>query len=205
MTGGICFNEWLIQAGLLTLSSTPTEVTRFAKVEVDWDRTLAWADGGYYGRLFMNVRGREPRGVIAANDYERVRDEIAERILAIPDPDGQPLGTRVFKPDHIYRSVRNVAPDLLVYFGDLAWRSIGSVGHGRVHTFENDTGPDDANHAQHGIFILHDGQTRASGPVPGVRLLDLAPTILDLVGEPIPADMLGASMIRTIRSARARL
>ena len=44
--------------------------------------------------------------------------------------------------------VRGVAPDLLVYFDNLGWRSVGSFGHGDVYTFENDTGPDDANHAE---------------------------------------------------------
>ena len=30
--------------------------------EIDWSQTLAWGDGGYYGRLFLNVKGREPQG-----------------------------------------------------------------------------------------------------------------------------------------------
>ena len=51
--------------------------------------------------------------------------------------------------------MNGVAPDLLVYFGDLAWRAVGTVGgEDGVHTFENDTGPDDANHAQDGLLIM---------------------------------------------------
>ena len=196
MQGGICVNEWLIRQGLLSLQSTPSTVTPFAKLPIDWNNTVAWGDGGYYGRLFMNVEGREPNGTISAADYERVRDEIADGLRAIPGPDGEPLNTRVYRPEEIYRRVRNVAPDLLVYFGDLDWRSVGSVGHGSVYTFENDTGPDDANHAEHGIFVLHDGNARHGGPAPNLRLLDLAPTILDLLGQPIPTDMQGRSIAR---------
>ena len=191
MDGGICINEWLIGQDKLTLESRPAELTPFAKLSVDWSKTVAWGDGGYYGRLFMNVKGREPDGTIAPADYERVRDEIAEGLRAIPGPDGRALGTRVYKPEQIYRSVRNVAPDLVVYFGDLDWRSVGSVGHGSVYTFENDTGPDDANHAQQGIFILYEGNGRRGGPTPGLRLIDLGPTILDLLDEPVPGDMQG--------------
>ncbi|MGQ9481090.1 hypothetical protein [Chloroflexus sp.] len=61
--------------------------------------------------------------------------------------DGRPLGNRVFVPEHLYRAVRGVAPDLIVYFGDLAWRIMVIVGGDGLFTRENSTGPDDANHA----------------------------------------------------------
>ena len=77
---------------------------------MDWDRTRVWSEGGYYARVFMNVRGREPRGVIDPQDYERVRDEIKERLEATVDPQGNSLGTLVFRPEEVYRNVRNVAP-----------------------------------------------------------------------------------------------
>jgi predicted AlkP superfamily phosphohydrolase/phosphomutase len=60
----------------------------------------------------------------------------------------------VFKPQEIYQKVRGRAPDLIVYFDDLAWRSVGSVGINSLHTVENDTGPDDANHAPFGLMIF---------------------------------------------------
>jgi len=74
----------------------------------------------------------------------------------------------------------------------LQWRSVGSFGHGGVHTFENDIGPDDANHAPNGMYILYDpkqdyGGRRMDGP----QLMDVAPTILDIMDVPIPADMQG--------------
>src|SRR5262245_37192321 len=64
MDGGICFNEWLIAEGYLTLAERVDKPTPIGKVKIDWSRTRAWGDGGYYGRLFMNVRGREPQGTI---------------------------------------------------------------------------------------------------------------------------------------------
>ena len=60
----------------------------------------------------------------------------------------------MFRPEEVYKHVRNVAPDLIVHFGGLAWRSIGGVGYPTIHVRENDTGPDDCNHAQHGAFVL---------------------------------------------------
>src|SRR5262249_4715170 len=128
-------------------------------------------------------------------DYERVRDDLAVRIAAIPDERGEALGTRVFRPEEVYDEINGVAPDLIVHFGDLRWRSVGTLGgDDGVHTFENDTGPDDANHAQDGMIIL-----RAPGVPPERRddmhLLDVAPTVLGLLGLPVPDRMRGKSLL----------
>ncbi len=91
----------------------------------------------------------------------------------------------VFRPEQIYAEVNNIAPDLLVYFGDLSWRSIGTVGTGSIWTSENDTGPDDANHAQHGMFILYDPHRPGDGEmVVDASIYDIAPTILSLFEGP---------------------
>jgi len=55
MDGGICFNEWLIQEGYLRVKNYPDKPTRMTFDMVDWSKTKAWGDGGYYGRLFINV------------------------------------------------------------------------------------------------------------------------------------------------------
>ena len=65
----------------------------------------------------------------------------------------------------------------MVYFGDLLWRSVGQVGTGAVHVFENDTGPDDANHAHEGLYVLAGGGA-APGPGGERDIRDIAPTLL---------------------------
>lgn len=198
MQGGVCLNEWLVQEGYLRLLGYPDAPTPLGRLDVDWPRTTAWGDGGYYGRLFLNVRGREPAGLIAPEDYERVRGELADRLERLPGPDGRPLGTRVFRPERIYRATRNVPPDLIIYFGDLRWRSIGSVGHAAIWTRDNDTGPDGANHSQHGICIIADRAGRpgpaAAAPgseVQGLSIYDICPTVLAALGLAVPADLPG--------------
>jgi predicted AlkP superfamily phosphohydrolase/phosphomutase len=193
MMGGICFNEWLKQEGYLTLEYQPDGIVPLEKCEVDWDKTMAWGSGGYYARLFLNVKGREPDGIIAPVDYEKVRDELAERIAGITDPEGNNIGSVAYKPEEIYQKVNNIAPDLVVYFGNLNWRSVGSLGMNRIHTPENDTGPDDANHAQEGLYIWYDPNSQGQGQGPTQHLMDVAPTILKQLGVPVPADMQGAA------------
>jgi predicted AlkP superfamily phosphohydrolase/phosphomutase len=194
MDGGICVNEWLRRDGYLVLSQEPAGPTRLTPELVDWDRTIAWGEGGYYCRLFLNVAGREPRGVVAPKEYERFRGELKEKLEALGDDEGRPIGTVAHRPEELYPERNGIAPDLLVYFGDLLWRSVGQVGTGTVHVFENDTGPDDANHAHEGLYVLV-AEGVPAGPGPERDLRDVAPTILELLGEPVPADMEGISML----------
>jgi predicted AlkP superfamily phosphohydrolase/phosphomutase len=192
MDGGITINEWLINEGYLVLAEKPQGIVPLEKVKVDWSKTRAWGSGGYYGRIFLNVQGREPQGVIPPSEYEKVRDELIEKICAIPDDKGKPLATRVHKPQQIYRATKNIPPDLIVIFGDLYWRAVGSIGLNTLHTFENDTGPDDANHAQMGMFIYYDPRRNLGGrELKGLQLYDIAPTVLNEFGLQVPGDMIG--------------
>jgi predicted AlkP superfamily phosphohydrolase/phosphomutase len=192
MEGGIALNEWLVRQGYLVLHEPPAVPSRLEALKVDWSKTTAWGSGGYYGRLFLNVKGREPRGLIEPGDYEATRDRLIAELEALGDPEGRPIGTRVLKPEDLYRTIRGAAPpDLLVYFGNLRWRSVGTVGAGTIHTFENDTGPDDANHAQDGLIVLAGPGVPAQGPVEGLEIRDLTPTVLRLFGLDIPEDIQG--------------
>jgi len=195
MEGGVCFNDWLIREGYLALSEEVEAIVPVAKAPIDWSRTVAWGDGGYYGRLFLNVRGREPQGVVDPGRYEEVRDELARRLEAMPGPDGRPLGTRVIKPEDAYPDVRGVAPDLIVYFGDLDWRSVGTIGNPDVFTHENDTGPDGANHDRTGVFAMVGAPGQPAGRVEGLRLVDVGPTILSLYGIEPPEGVVGRSFL----------
>jgi predicted AlkP superfamily phosphohydrolase/phosphomutase len=194
MLGGVCVNEWLIQEGLLALKAQPAEPGPLKPADVDWSRTKAWGEGGYYARVFINVRGREPEGIVPEDEYASFRDELARKLAAIPDDAGRALETKVFKPEEIYREQRNVAPDLLVYFDDLRWRSVGRVGTGEVYTRENDTGPDDANHAEEGIVIMKAPGIAANRRIEGARLIDMGPTVLDLLGYDVPPAMIGRTL-----------
>ena len=197
MMGGFAVNQWLRQEGLLVLKDEPRYegLVPFEKVEVDWEKTTAWGAGGYYSRIFMNVQGREPQGKIPAGDYEKVRDELKVKLEAIVDHEGNPMGSVVFKPEDLYREVRNVAPDLMVYFGNLRWRALGTFGLPSLYTFENDLGPDDANHDQEGVFVLWDPRQNHGGRYEeSLQLMDVAPTVLELMGVPVPPDMQGQAV-----------
>jgi predicted AlkP superfamily phosphohydrolase/phosphomutase len=192
MKGCLCINEWLMQQDYLNLKEYPAKQTDFDKCEVDWSKTKAWGWGGYYARIFMNVKGREPNGVIPKEDYHRVREELRKKLLAIRGPNGEAFINKVFTPEELYGTPKGDMPDLMAYFDNLYWRSAGTVGHNSLYLDENDTGPDDSVHWHDGIFIMyHKKKVYSKDKLQKMTIYDVAPTILDIMKIPIPSDMQG--------------
>jgi predicted AlkP superfamily phosphohydrolase/phosphomutase len=162
MIGGFCLNQWLYQEGYLVFKDeVPTDrLVRFEDLKVDWAKTTAWGSGGYYGRLSFNVQGREPQGLIPQEDYEKVRSEMAEKLESLVDHEGNSLNTICYKPEDIYREVRNVAAveedslpsQLRITHRNLNDNTIAGVAHTQVAAFsvqyhpEASSGPHDSNY-----------------------------------------------------------
>ncbi|HCA46362.1 MAG TPA: phosphodiesterase [Armatimonadetes bacterium] len=196
MQGSFAINDWLIQEGLLTLKEPVEGLTRFTPDLVDWERTVAWSWGGYYGRLFMNVEGREPQGIVAKADYERVRDDLIARIKAIKDHHGRTMDSQVLRPQEIYTGAHvDDAPDLMIYLDDLNWRLGQDVGNSALHTFDTEIGPDDSVHDYCGMIAARLPGERQLTIREGTHVMDVAPTVLEILGEPIPDHMEGRSLL----------
>lgn len=192
MTGAFCVNQWLAREGYLVFSEEPSEEMPLERAKVDWANTRAWAWGGYYARIFVNLRGRESHGTIATSDYERFLGELSAKLNSIQGPNGENWDTKVSRPQELYDECNGDPPDLMVYFDDLRWRAAGTVGHSTDYLLENDTGPDDAVHSRDGIVIL--ANAGVTGPIVDAKLVDIGPTILNLLGVPIPDDMTGRAL-----------
>jgi predicted AlkP superfamily phosphohydrolase/phosphomutase len=204
MTGCFCINQWLIEKGYLALRSPVAPATPLEKADVDWSRTRVWGAGGYYARLFFNVKGREPSGILAPKELEATRERLLRDLSQLRQPNGTPLSTRVLDPRRIYRFVRGDPPDLMVYFDDLRWRSAGTIGYPTPYLDENDTGPDDAVHGFEGVFVLYDPRVRDGRRLPTLNSINVAPTLLELLDEEVPAHMQGRAMaeVRPVPAAR---
>lgn len=196
MHGGFCINEWLIREGYLVLREQPSQPTPLDHASIDWKRTTAWAEGGYYARVFLNVAGREPNGRVEPSEVRAVRDKLRGAIEHAQDDEGDRVPVSVRIPEEYYVQARGFPPDLMVYFDDLKLRAIGSIGSGRIRVTENDTGPDSCNHDWNGIFIMSGGGTAARGYVEGAEIYDVTPTILGAFGVPRPPGILGRDWSR---------
>lgn len=192
MRGGVAINQWLQQRGDLVLKDSAPTTGPLQMDAVDWPRSRAWADGGYVGRIYFNVAGREPAGVLRPDAVPAFAAELGAALAALHDGSG-PWNTVVHQPHTLYREVRGVPPDLLVYFDNLRQRAVGSLGHPSLFVTDNDTGPDGANHAHAGVLLLRDG--RGARRPRAASLLDIAPTVLTHFGIPVPAHMLGHAIV----------
>jgi predicted AlkP superfamily phosphohydrolase/phosphomutase len=174
--GAFAINELLLREGWLATTHTPSTPTPLRDV-IDWKRTRAWAEGGYYARVFFNVQGREPEGALPEARLDRAIDDVRALLLA----EG-PRGTNVWRPTELYGEVRGVAPELLAVFGDLAWRSVGTLGHGAVKLTELPAGVDGANHDWNGIVVMSGGPFASQPRAIDASIFDVGRTVLGLFG-----------------------
>lgn len=191
MKGCFCINEWMVKEEYLTLKKYPDKQTDLDKCEVDWTKTKAWGWGGYYARIFLNVKGREPNGVIPMEEYENAREELKQKLIQIKGPNGELFKNKVYTPEELYGEPIGDKPDLMVYFDDLYWRSAGTIGHNSLYLSENDTGPDDSVHWYDGIFILYNKSMKNGRKLDRMTIYDVAPSILYIMKIKVPSDMQG--------------
>jgi predicted AlkP superfamily phosphohydrolase/phosphomutase len=183
MKGGFCVNQWLELEGYLKFKKRPTSVIDIDKAEVDWSRTKAWGWGGYYARIFFNVKGREQEGTLRPGEMESEKRKLVEKVMRIKDDKGRKMENKVLEPAQVYAESRGDKPDLMVYFGNLDWRSAGTVGHESLYLNENDTGPDDSVHSMEGVLLTSKpGANLGPKEVDGARAQDIGATILAIMG-----------------------
>ena len=174
---------------------------------VDWPQTRAFSYGTF-GNIVVNVRGREEQGIVEPGDeYERVRDELAERALEIRDPDGQPIVAAVYRREDLFDGPElEKIPDLLVEFRDYEWLGKGNLKSRSTSlwdTIELEPGSRHeyvGSHRHEGIFALS-GPSATNAGRSEIGIADVAPTVLYLLGEPLPADLEGRLVAEAIDPA----
>ncbi len=150
--GVYAINEWLIENGYLELEEEPRRGVDIEEARIRWGRTKVWAWGGYYARVFINRRGREPQGIVDGEEYLDLLRELKRKMKTIKAPWGY-SHNQVYEPSELYRAVRGDPPDLIVYMDNLRTRPVQSIGYENPWLEENDRGPDDSLHSFNGVFI----------------------------------------------------
>jgi predicted AlkP superfamily phosphohydrolase/phosphomutase len=165
---------------------------------IDWGRTRAFAYG-IFGNVVLNVAGRERAGIVEPGDeYERLRDDLRERLLDLRSRDGEPIVAAVHRREDLYAGPElDKIPDLVVEFRDYAWLGKGNLTE-RTGTFEDAISirahPEQryaGGHRQEGIFVLAGPAARAGAELAGAGVADVAPTVMYLLGEAVPASFEG--------------
>jgi len=171
---------------------------------VDWHRTEAFSYG-IFGNVVLNVAGREQFGIVKPGaEYERLREEIRGRLLELRWLDGEKIVAAVHRREELYAGPQlERIPDLIVEFRNYAWLGKGNLSK-RTPTIEDAVTirahPTQAyvgSHRPDGIFVLSGPAARAGAELHG-GIADIAPTILYLLGEPIPAELEGRLLAEAI-------
>jgi len=182
MKGAFVVNRWLAEKGYLRiLDDRIRPGTELKNVKVDWSKTIAWGWGGYYARIFLNVKGREPLGCIDPREYEDYRDMLIDELKKIRGPNGEKWNTKAYRPEDLYPEVKGDPPDLIVYFDDLYWRSAGTLGWNTLYLKENDRGPDDAVHDWYGVLSICDPEETISKSSKKVRIEQVHDLMLEVI------------------------
>ncbi len=177
MKGALAVNQWLEEEGLLVLKRRPKKPGVDLKPNmVDWEKTKAWAWGGYYSRIFINVKGREPQGIVDPEDVPGLIEEIKRRLAKLKGPNGEAWNTKAYTPSEVYPEVRGDSPDLMVYLDDLNWRAAGTIGWPSMYLEENDRGPDDAVHDWIGVVA-----TNWEPGIPANEVIDIKDILYKLI------------------------
>ncbi len=164
----------------------------FSASSIDWKRTKAYPFGGL-GQIYINVKGREPEGCVEpGEEYEKIVAFIESNLRKLRDPDtGEPIVSDVLRKEEICDNHQAEGiPDLYVVWKNDEYAEIGGIGYSReimLPILRERSG----THTMRGILFAQGPGIRKGVTVSGAEIIDVAPTILYLLGLPVPADMDG--------------
>lgn len=163
---------------------------------VDWTRTRACVmHAGIYGFLYLNLKGRQPTGIVEPADYETLRDEIARRLktATIRDPAGREvlIFPEVYKTEELYRCSRSDHPDLPdLLLSPQAGLAVVRKIRGSQPVRWCSENRLEGTHRTEGI-VAFGGPHVASGREIEGEIIDITPTLLSILGLRVPVDMEG--------------
>lgn len=193
---GVNLNSWLHQNGYLALAEGKTESGEWFK-DVDWDRTKAYGLG--LGGIYLNIKGREARGIVALGaESEALKAELGSKLAGLKDGPGGPAAiTRVYDRDAVYSGpFKENAPDLIIGYNEgyrASWDGVTGIVNAVV--IEDNTKAWSGDHCIDPALVpgvlFSNLKIRTASP----SIMDIAPTALELFGIAPPAHMDGRGLV----------
>ncbi len=170
--------------------------TYLAGSDIDWSKTYAFSRGKE-GDIFINLRGRDPNGIVEQEQYDSVREEIIKKFSALTNPsNGKPVVSKIYKREELYDGPYvEFAPDLLIEFEDNAYmpsendKNKDSIFVERWR--ENMNWPTSGSHRTDGVLLATGPDIAKNKEIINTRIIDMTPTWLYLLNQNVPDDMEG--------------
>ena len=203
--------KWIAHLIPALVGRVESAATSFSNI--DWPRTKAYCSEvlAYPPSVFLNIKGERPEGIVDPAEREALLEFLAAKLSALKDPrDGSPIIPRIYRREELFEGPHAAqGPDLV-----LDWWS-GAGFSVRPSLAEEGAGPAleirerkpmgqpewSGTHRLHGIMILRGAAARAGGRVSGARLIDMMPTLLYLLGVPVPTGLDGRVLTEAIDPA----
>ncbi len=169
---------------------------------INWKATKSYFFSLSGQAIRLNVKAREPGGMIAAGEeYENVRDLLVQELQELKDPEtGEALVEKVFKREEIYSGdfVEN-APDLLLSMKE-GYTLQEGFGKDLIMPATQRHAIRSGTHRANGILFMKGKGIRKGVFIESAEVVDIAPTLLYMMGLPVPHDMDGKVLKETFET-----
>jgi len=162
---------------------------------INWSKTKAYSASNTEQGFYVNLKGREPDGVISpGQEYEEFRDDLIAALKKMRDPaTGEAVVTHTYKKEELYSGpYLDDAPDIIFFLKGGAYLADVQL---KGHVFEKASYASGwGTHRMEGILLGYGKDLKKKGAVEGAHIMDIAPTILRLLGVPVPRGMDGQAL-----------
>ena len=162
--------------------------------DIDWAHTKAYARGAF-GQIFINLKGREPEGIVEPGGaYEELREQIIEKLRELKHPEtGDPLVTDLHRREEAFHGPHlSQAPDILFSLQNYVYQSSVKMGLESPGILGASEYEDSGSHRPEGVVVLAGPHILQQDEFLHVNAEDLLPTVLALAGLPIPKNLDGS-------------
>jgi predicted AlkP superfamily phosphohydrolase/phosphomutase len=156
--------------------------------DVDWGRTKAYSIGSTAGQVYVNLEGREPMGIVRPGDeFDEVRGSIIQELKKLVDgKTGEPVVDEIYRKEDLYSGAHlREAPDLVFLPRNLETAAFGEYEFASQRVLDPSWGVS-GSHRMDGLLMMKGQRIRQGAEIEGAAIIDLAPSILYLLGLPVP-------------------
>jgi len=174
-----------------SLVQTLRKLLLMTEEDIDWSQTVAYSQGNF-GQIFINLKGRQPQGVVPVDQYDQVLDKLIRDLQEL-DHKSEQVFDLIYKMKDVYGDSRPYSIPDLVCMNSQAKYVVQRMFELGSNQYVIPNFMWSGTHHPTGIFLAYDGgrSIQQGMQVTGVEIVDIAPLVLYLLGLGVPDDMDG--------------